>query len=255
MSVEIDCPSGMQLRIRGLKGKEGKLLADRTAARQGTVLDSLLEACTEEVRDPGPYELKSNGKLDWNDVLLGDRLYVLLQIRLASFGPDYGFKTQCREATCRERFDYEIDLGKDLEIKRMSAEDQETLKQRGTFTTTLDDGKEVRYRLATGADERRAAKSRGSDGAMVEMLCLRITAIQGVGEPDPTSLKPVQTIRAYLEDLDWGELVHLMNALNEHDCGVNTQIEIECPVCGAVQEVQLPLERGFLLPTENRSKN
>jgi hypothetical protein len=78
MSVVIDCPSGLQLQIRGLKGKEGRLLSDRNAVRQGTVLDSLLVACTEAVLDPGPYTPKADGKLDWNQVLIGDRFFTLL---------------------------------------------------------------------------------------------------------------------------------------------------------------------------------
>jgi hypothetical protein len=244
----------MQLQVRGLKGKEGKLLGDRNAVRQGTILDKLLAACTEKVLDAGPYEVGPEGKLDWNKVLLGDRFYALLQIRLASFGPDYEFKTQCRDGNCRHRFDWKVDLN-DLEVKPMSEEDRETFRSGGLFTTVLNDGKEVKYRLATGADEKRIARNRttGGDSAMLDMLASRINAIEGIGEVkqvDIGSSRVVKTIRSYLEELDWSELVGLLNQLDSHDCGVNAEIEIECPACGGVQEVQLPFERSFFLPTE-----
>lgn len=251
MSIEIECPSGMQLRIRGLKGKEGRLLADKNAIRQGSVMDSMLAACTEEVLDPGPYELKADGRLDWGKALLGDRFYALLQIRLASFGPEYDFKVQCKEGGCRERFEWRIDLGKDLEVSRMTEEDRQTLRTDGVFTTTLADGKKVSYRLATGQDEKAAARTRGQDKALVDMLVMRITSIEGVGTTSMADAgRSVKGVKSYLEDLEWSELVRLLNALDEHDCGVETEIEVECPNCGGVQEINLPLERNFFVPKE-----
>jgi hypothetical protein len=257
MSVEIECPSGMRLQIRGLKGKEGRLLSDRNAVRQGTVMDSLLTACTEQVLDAGPYILREDGKIDWGKVLIGDRFFTLLQIRLASFGPEYSFKVQCRDNMCRERFDYQLNLETDLTVRSMSSEDREVFKEQGSFKTTLNDGKVVNYRLATGADERKVARNRTLDSALIDMLMMRIDSIEGVGQgtaSDAVAGKTVKTIRAYLEDLDWSELVSLLNALDSHDCGIDPQIEIQCPACGGVQEVQLPFERGFFLPTETASR-
>lgn len=254
MSIEIDCPSGLQLRVRGLKGKEGKLLADKAAIRQGNVLDNMLTACTEEVLDPGPYETRSDGKLDWGKVLLGDRFYALMQVRMASFGPEYAFKVQCRDQACRERFEWDLNLN-DLEVRRMNDEDRETFRSDGAFTTELSDGTKVKYRLAVGADEKAVARNRTQDRALVDMLALRIVSIEGVGEFKPTDAgRAVRSVKGFLEDLEWSELVKLLNALDSHDCGVKTDIEIECPACGSVQEVQLPFERGFFLPTETTTK-
>lgn len=248
MSLVIDCPSGLQVKVRGLKGKEGKLLADKTAIRQGTVLDNILVACTEEVLDPGPYEPRDDGKIDWNKALLGDRFYALLQIRIASFGPAYSFKAQCKEGPCRARFDYEINLDNDLEVKPLSPEDKDTFQGDGIFSTTLSDGAVVKYKLATGADERMLARHRGVDRALVDMLAMRITSIEA-GD-DISTQKASKNVRVYLDDQPWSELVRLLRALDSHDCGVKTEIEIECPECGAVQEVTLPFERSFFLPME-----
>lgn len=255
MSVEIECPSGMRLQIRGLKGKEARLLSDRNAVRQGLVMDNLLTACTETVLDPGPYESRADGSVDWNKVLIGDRFFVLLQIRLASFGPEYEFKAQCKEPSCRDRFDCKIDLETELTVKPMTEEDREAFKNGGLFVTQLSDGKKVTYRLATGADEKKAARSRNLDSAMIDMLLLRISDIEGVGKgstSDIVNQKTVKSIKGYLEELDWSELVQLFNELDAHDCGVDPEIQIQCPACGGVQEVQLPFERNFFMPTEKK---
>jgi hypothetical protein len=113
----------------------------------------------------------------------------------------------------------------------------------------------VHYRLATGADEKKAARNRVMNSAMIDMLMLRIVSIDGVGETKPTDIgsqRVVMGIRSYLEDLEWSELVHLLNSLDAHDCGVDVEIEVQCPVCGGGQEVVLPFERGFFLPEEKK---
>ena len=37
------------------------------------------------------------------------------------------------------------------------------------------------------------------------------------------------------------------------DCGVDTTIEVECPECFTVQEVELPFDKGFFLPGRDRT--
>ena len=54
MSTYIDCPSGLAGHIRGLKGKEARLLSDRSAARAGA--DS--PAPGSATRRPAPARLR-----------------------------------------------------------------------------------------------------------------------------------------------------------------------------------------------------
>jgi len=83
MSDVITCPSGLSGRIRGLKVREERILADRKLAKAGAQLDELLMSCWLETLDPGPYE----EPLDWSKVLQGDRFFVLLMIRVLYYGP------------------------------------------------------------------------------------------------------------------------------------------------------------------------
>ena len=53
----IVCPSGLAGEVRGLRGKEGKLLADRAAARAGATFDQILAGCWLATADPGVYDL------------------------------------------------------------------------------------------------------------------------------------------------------------------------------------------------------
>src|SRR4051794_41098829 len=100
MTTHIVCPSGLAGEIRGLKGKEGKVLSDRTAARAGALFEKILAGCWLGTTDPGIYELSetgstdSTGTIDWSKILVADRFYALLQIRALTFGDEYAFSVQ-----------------------------------------------------------------------------------------------------------------------------------------------------------------
>ena len=78
MPIEIECPSGLVGKVRGLKGRDGRFLTDQTIARQGTMIDHILGACWEETVEPGVYSngaIRPDGFPNWGKVLQGDRTY------------------------------------------------------------------------------------------------------------------------------------------------------------------------------------
>ncbi len=240
MSTHIVCPSGLAGEIRGLKGKEGKLLADRAAARAGATFEKILAGCWLATTDPGLYTLDDGGALDWSKVLVADRFYALLRIRALTFGDEYAFSVQCQSAGCRERFEWTLDL-KDLPVTPLSDAAKAAFKAGNRFETKLGDGRKVWFRLMTGADEVRAAGAlkHGRDGMLLTALALRIVEIEGVADSDK---------RKFLDDMELADAAALLDRFDEADGGVETSIEVECPSCMGVQEVQLPFERGFFLP-------
>jgi hypothetical protein len=242
MTLNIICPSGLAGEIRGLKGKEGKLLSDRSAARAGSTFEKILAGCWLATTDPGVYELPADGTLDWSKVLVADRFYTLLQIRALTFGDDYAFSVQCPVATCRERFEWTLNL-QELPVVRLSDATKAAFKAGNRFETMLPrDGRRVWFRLMTGADEARtaAALKAGRDGMLLAALALRIVEIENV--PDIEK-------RRFLDDMEMADATALLDRFDEADGGVETRLEVECPACLGVQDVQLPFERGFFLPT------
>ncbi len=242
MPKTITCPSGLSGEIRGLKGKEGKLFAARSAAQSGATFDKILAGCWLATVDPGIYVLGEGETLDWSKVLVADRFYALLQIRSLTFGDEYAFSVQCQRAGCRERFEWELDL-KDLPVRALTDEARAAFRDGNRFETRLPrDGRKVWFRLMTGADEVRAASAlrAGRDGMLITALAMRIVEIEGVKADDK---------RRFLDDMEMADAAALLDSFDETDGGVETSIEVECPVCGGVQDVQLPFERGFFLPT------
>ena len=112
MADIITCPSGLQSRVRGMKVREERVLADRKLAKSGGQIDELLGSCWEETLDPGPYAFDEGGKVDWGKVLQGDRFFALLMVRAMTYGPEYAFGVSCRNDACRARIDWEVELTK-----------------------------------------------------------------------------------------------------------------------------------------------
>ena len=110
MSETIICPSGLSGRIRGMKVREERILADRKLAKNGGQVDELLAACWEETLDPGPYDF-GDKVIDWGQVLQGDRFFALLQIRALTYGPEYAFAVNCHSDGCRARIEWADRLG------------------------------------------------------------------------------------------------------------------------------------------------
>jgi len=238
MSILVQCPSGLAGEIRGIKAK---LFADRTLSKSGAVMDRLLQSCWLETIDPGVYDFTDEASPDWSKVLVGDRFYALLQIRRATFGDEYAFSVQCQSVGCRRRFEWELCLD-DLPVRALSAEARATFQQGNRFEIVLPrSGRRAWFRLLTGAEEARAATLRRQerDDHLIDAVDLRIVEIEGVAEKDR---------RRFLEEMELADLTRLLDASDEVDCGVETGIEVECPRCGDVQDIELPFARGFFLP-------
>lgn len=242
MSKEVTCPSGMSGVIRGLKGKEAKHLSDRQAVRSGMFMDQILASCWEQTTDPGPYEMGEQGLPDWSKVLVGDRTYVFVQIRAETFGSDYDFPVQCDK--CRETFDWTVDLLK-LPIKALSPEDSSAFSQGNRIEGEIPwEGGQRKFwfKLNTGDDEVRMAKQRRQQKiALSNLVLYRVQAIDGVEDHQR---------RKFFEEAPFKAMMDVLHAMDEHDCGIDTSFEVECPECLAQTEVELPFGRNFFFPKE-----
>jgi len=288
---EIECPSGLKGTIRNLTGRDGRYLANREVQRQGTMVDFILQNCWTNTIDPSIYkEHVTAAGPNWLKVLQGDRTYILLQIRIATHGPIYPFKAQCiNEACVRRRFEWEIDL-EDIPVKRLAEDSKRVIlesgnrfmirvpeteevkliegpetaimmpgKKRAKREIIPDTGTKLWFSLPVGGDEqrmlqeRRQKKKRSRDERMedndlVDAVRMRVQEIEGVEKG-----RKNEGLVAYLEDCSMSQLAQMIDRFDEYDCGVETTIEIECPECSTIQEVDLPFDRNFFFPRKEKT--
>lgn len=235
---EITLPSGLRGTIRGLKVAEERILSDRRAAKSGEVVDNLLRTCWEKTTDPGPYQF--TGAPDWGQVLTGDRFVAVLALRTATYGPDFDFQVHCE--ACGERFGWRVKLP-ELPVKALTEEARARFVGGNRFTHDLH-GTLVTFQLLTGDAERRLQRlTKGQDNPISAVLAFRIVEIQGVEE---------HRKGAWLKDLPMRDATALLGAFDDQDCGVDTDIDVECRHCGAPQDIKLPFDQGFWMPVKKR---
>lgn len=234
----VTAPSGLAGYVRPLRVKEANLLTETDPKKRVENMGTVLRAAWLETTNPGPYDFGGNPP-QWGSVLLADRIVALIGARIATYGAAYAFKVRC--GSCRERFEWEIDLANDLPVQTFPAASIEAFKNGNRLPVTIG-GATVVLRFLTGADELKVAKI-DRNAALSAALGLRIVEVEGVHPND--RLK-------WIDNLPLGQARDILAALDEHDGGVETAFDVDCSLCGARQEVEIPFGQGFLAPLPSR---
>lgn len=259
----LDLPSGFAGAVRGLTGRDGRYLTNERVIRDNEVEDYVLSTCWQGTTDPGPYNF-GTGPVDWGKMLIGDAAFLFLRVRLETY-PDepYVFRVQCPNHFCKRHdkpFDWEIDLAKFLEERTqvMSEEARKTFKEGNRFEAVIPTtDKAYRFKLKTRADQKRdrlvaeqrksaSKKDKEKQNLMIESLLTTITEIDGVNSRNRAEMID------YLEDLPMRAIDQILADVQKPDCGVDTTIEVKCPACSTLQDVELPFDRGFFTPKATR---
>lgn len=248
-STQIVCPSGLSGTIRRLRIRELDILASNKQQKKGTSITSLMTSVWSDTTDLGVYQAPfcefrkdSNDQpiIDWNRVLLGDRTFVLLQLRRLSLGKDFYFKTPCRVASCRRQIAWNVDLD-DIKVTVPSDEALGQLaKGENEFYRTLPfDETKVAFRLLNGADESSVAKRPiDEDKQLSSSILLRLTHVEG-------SSQSPKARRTFVEDMDADDAEWLQEQWEEADVHIETRIEIECDHCHTIRRIELPFDADF----------
>lgn len=278
--MKVTCPSGLSGVIRGMKGREAQAFVDPQQQRTQGSFDTMLSNCWEETTDPGPYEkfMVSAKRGDsittqppWSSrALIGDRFAALIDIRIATFGPDYFFDVKC--ANCEQKFGWELSLA-DLPRKDFPKDALEKIAAGdNSFSMRLPDGKLLMFRIGTAVEERAIAKLKGGPGSTKKLgpVDTIFTQSNGIWVPaeDPIVARTVgmakeiefegermielpggpNGIRRYFEDTDFAVILEVLDEMQRPDGGVQTTIEVICDHCAWQQEIELPFQRTFFAP-------
>lgn len=260
--IEITFPSGLRGRIRGLVGRDFKLF-NRATAKTGEGVTKILNSCWVETVDPGIYRADASGRVNFADVLVGDRFYGIVGIRMAMYPPGcdeemYTFKVHCTDPGCRATIEWQVKLA-DLPVRKLpKATADKLVAGVNEFETKLDDGTVVTFALQNGRGQAKAHRlqqhltrhaERGQKPAdIVLALAARIVRISGVEVDEDDEHTAYEQKVAWLEDLRGPMHRRILRAIEKADCGIETEIEVECDECGARQELDLPFDATFLFP-------
>lgn len=233
--IEVTCPSGLQGRIRGMKVKDEQLFTNRKLATSGRVITELLRACWLETTNPGPYSF--DGLPIWEQVLSSDRTFILIRLRVASYGPDYEFRVTCN--ACRKIYGWGVDLEEDIDVLPVSEVGLESVRSGEPIPIELVNGGVAKCRLMRGEDDTFLATLGVKDEAKVMTYHLARRIVELNGKQRFREIVPL------LEDMEAVVGDRLWDATDELEGGVETMFDVECPTCGNVQQVLLPFGAEF----------
>lgn len=242
--IETTCPSGLSVTLRGLQGSEINLFANKTEAEQRKIGYDLLSSVVVKVLDPGPaYPNMDPGQpVDWATVVEADRFWLYMFTRVATYGPDYFFRYQCGNGSCRKRFEWGIKLDRDLRQQKLSQESIQAFLNGNEIGPIQFGSDEVTIQLMTGELEDKGMRMQGMkpDEASTIAIANRIKTLNGQ--------EGKGAIHRWVLGLDMMDLLDLTDLMDEHDGGIDTSIEIQCPHCKTIQPVTVPLGVDFWTP-------
>ena len=92
------------LHIKSMTAREEDILASPAFQKEGTSLTHLFQSCL------------TDKSINSDDMVMGDRMALMIGIRVTGYGPDYRVSSNCQ--TCNIKNDFSIDLSS-LPIKRL----------------------------------------------------------------------------------------------------------------------------------------
>ena len=213
--------------VREMTGEDEEVLAARNMPTTKKI-NKILTNCTESI---GPF---SGQALNFivPDLTQGDRIYLLMAIRRASLGNDMPFQTQCPKCKAEARFI--LDLG-ELETKKPKHPEIRT------YDLTLPKtGKKVRMRVLTGRGEEAISKA-ATKG--VDIISTAILARMESIDDKPATIDDLKALP--LMDRNF-----LKDAWEDHEGGVDTEVQVDCPSCSEAYETELDIsQQGFFNPS------
>lgn len=248
--IFVETPSGLTGTLRGMRGSEVDYFANKKNTKGGGLGSKILERLWVKTAEPGrAYTMSDDGVMDWDSTLRGDRFYLYLMSRVATFGPIYSFKMTCPHTDCEQPFFHDLNL-LDLDLQPYSDKSLQCFRNDNQFSTDVL-GIDVGFQLVTGKIETRldAVDRKSKQERMSAALSQRILSVEGVGDDR-------EKIQEWLKGLDQYDLLELTESMDESDGGYETSIDVECPWCQEViEEVELPLDKLFQPDKRNRGLN
>jgi len=216
-----------RVEVREMTGEEEDILAMPKLAAS-TKFTRILGNCIVRI---GDIEDQKQMRKIAAKLPIGDRVVLLLALRVVSLGPVYAFEVNCPSCNDRRAYDVRLD---DLDVTFM--ED----KTKREFALTLPSGRTATVKVMTGEDEERMVTiTRTTRDALSLSIMARIKEIDGAD-----GIKVVDVKKLSMRDRN-----AIRNWFQDVEGGVDTDIDLICPACGHDYQTALDIgQPSFFFP-------
>jgi hypothetical protein len=223
------------VHVKAMTAREEDILTSQAYIKDGTVLTELIRSCmTDKSVDP-------------DDLINGDRVALMIGIRVTGYGPEYKASATC--SSCSKRNDIITDLGA-LQIKRLGIKPVKEGKNAFEFKLPVTK-KTVIFKFLTNNDEKEReviAKNQAkilktkTNNSVTSFLEHSILSIDGKSD----KLK----IKHFVQNMPAFDSKALRQHISDSEPGMDMKWSFNCSECSADSETNLPITAEFFWPTK-----
>tara|TARA_R110000744_G_scaffold46139_2_gene102182 strand:- start:678 stop:1505 length:828 start_codon:yes stop_codon:yes gene_type:complete len=222
------------LEIKYPTAKEEDILTSQNLIKNGTVIDKFMQSIIVS-------------KINYNDLLVGDKNSLMVAGRILAYGSEYHFETKCPE--CDQKTNQTIQLS-DIEDKPIEF-DKHT-KGTTTFEMELPASKrKIQYQLMTHGLERRVddmmkiakkkSKRSGVDPELTTRMKICLLSVDGNDE------------KSYIDNFVDNEFLSrdsqaFRTEIRSITPDADMSFEFECEHCNYEEVSEFPITAGFFWP-------
>ena len=219
--------------VSALTMQEEKILADPSRQRSD-VMNTVISQCVTGLTIP------------YDELLIGDRMFLLFMVRNVSYGAGYDMNLKC--PGCSNNFAHHIEIPGDISIRMLEDGDEEPF-----FVTSSVTEDVIGLRLLRVKDEKeiqrysrqKASTNSSGDVAHTYRLAKHIVSVNGV---EMSSVKA----KEYVEGLYSRESYEIVDAIDDMTPGPRISMDIVCPHCGNEYKETMPFTDEFFRPKRTR---
>ena len=177
----------------------------------GNVINTLIQRCTKD--------------LDFNNISLVDKNFILFKLREISYGNDYGIEVNCD--SCGETNELTVELDK-LPVKYA-----DLTSSKSTTVVLPDSEVTVDYTYPTASDE----KYLNNPGHLMDNIWRFVKSINGHSER--------MIIQGFITKTSGKDVTVLRKAIFDNEFGLQTRVNFLCNSCGDDSVIELPINESF----------
>lgn len=218
-----------EVTIRAITTSEEKMMIGSKDA-----LDNIISACIVEPKE-----------FDIDELVIPDKYFLLMKLRIITYGSNYHARIRCPNPECREPYTYKINLD-DLTINYLDDDFVEPIE-----ITLPASGDKIGLKLLRNKDNKKVEKrakqmkrkfpDMKGDISYILRLCEYIVTLNG--EEFPAHKK-----QKYVQELIGMDSAYIKDKIESIKVGYDLDIYEECPYCGEAVEFVLPMTEEFFRP-------
>lgn len=219
-----------EISLRGMTTRDEKILY---VSQGSNVFQKLLKSCITDPKD-----------LDTNKLIASDELFLVLQLRMITYGPDYKVDATC--PICGQTNTYTVMLN-ELDVNYLDDDFKEPIE-----ITLPRSGHKLSLKILRNEDSdfveryaKKFAKQFNLNAREVEYtarIAKYITAIDGKNVD-------FETARDFVDRMVSRDSAEIRSAMNKILVGVDTRVTVDCISCGDEFTFSMPLTSEFFRPT------